>query len=237
MKRLLTAAGLAAGVAGLLHAAPAVAFVPQLRNRFLPGLAGVGRPGQVALTFDDGPHPEATPLVLQELARHGVRATFFVLGHELARHPDLGRRIAAEGHELAVHGWDHTCLLLKRRRVIRRELDQTANLIEDLTGTRPRWFRAPYGVFSTGSLRAATDAGLTPVLWTCWGFDWTATATADSVLSEIHHRLADRGTILLHDSDVAAKPECWRSTVAALPRLFADCARLGLKPVPLRDHL
>jgi peptidoglycan/xylan/chitin deacetylase (PgdA/CDA1 family) len=225
----------AAGTA-LLHAAPAAAFIPGLRRRFLPRLAGIGDAGHVALTFDDGPDPRSTPLFLDLLARHGVRATFFLLADQVTRSPDTARLIVGAGHEIALHGWDHRCLLRRGPRSTYTGLARACDLIDRTTGVRPQWFRAPYGVFSTASLVAARRLDLTPVLWTCWGFDWTSGATGDSVYSRVTRDLRGGGTILLHDSDVTSSRGAWRSTLAALPRVLAHCERNNLKVGPLRDH-
>ncbi|MCU1681366.1 MAG: polysaccharide deacetylase family protein [Amycolatopsis sp.] len=229
MKRAL--AGLAA--LGLAHAAPAAAFVPALRPG---GLAGQGEPGHVALTFDDGPHPRSTPHFLRLLAEHHVRATFFVLGSELARTPGLGADIVGAGHEIALHGWDHRCLLRRGPRATYDDLARGVDLIERTTSVTPRWVRAPYGVFSAASLVAARRLSLTPVLWTCWGFDWTSRATPRTVFDTVNRRLRGGGTILLHDSDVAASVGSWKSTLGALPLLLEECRSRGLSVGPLSEH-
>jgi peptidoglycan/xylan/chitin deacetylase (PgdA/CDA1 family) len=236
MNALSRAALCTAVLAGAAHAAPAAAFLPWPRRRLLPALAGIGDPGHVALTFDDGPSALSTPLFLDLLRARGVLATFFLLGDQVARAPDLARAIVADGHEVAVHGWNHRCLLLKSPHRTSLELCSARDIIENTTGVRPRWFRAPYGVFSTSSLLAGRSAGLTPVLWSAWGFDWTRHATGRSVHRRVLRDLDGGGTILLHDSDIAAAPEAWRSTLDALPRLLDECARRGLRVGPLRDH-
>ncbi|ATY16770.1 polysaccharide deacetylase family protein [Amycolatopsis sp. AA4] len=223
--------GLAA--AAVAHAAPAALFVPQLRT---PKLAGRGDPGHVALTFDDGPNPESTPQFLRALEKLDVRATFFVLGRELAAAPELGREIAAAGHEIAVHGWDHRCFLRRSPKALHDDLTRTVDLIELITGTRPQWLRAPYGVFSASALVSAHRLGLRPVLWTTWGFDWTSRATPRSVVRTVCRRLNGGGTILLHDSDVAAAPGAWRSALGAVPVLVSECRERGLAVGPLREH-
>jgi peptidoglycan/xylan/chitin deacetylase (PgdA/CDA1 family) len=222
--------------AGVAHVAPSVAFIPGVRRRFLRGLSGIGEATHVALTFDDGPDPRSTPLFLRLLAEHDVSATFFLLGEQVFRSPGTARQIVESGHEIALHGWDHRCLLRRGPRSTYSDLARACDVIDRTTGVRPRWFRAPYGVFSTASLVAARRLNLKPVLWTCWGFDWSSRATGESVFTLVTRDLRGGGTILLHDSDVAASPGAWRSTLSALPRLLAYCDEHGLRIGPLRDH-
>lgn len=228
MKTILSLTALA-----LVHAGPAAAFLPGPRRTLLPRLAGTTAPGQVALTFDDGPAPAATPQFLRVLAEHDVRATFFVLGAEARKAPWLLTEVAAAGHEIGVHGWDHRCLLRKTPARTHRELRATRDLIEDLTGTRPCWFRPPYGVFSTASLVSARRLGLRPILWSTWGFDWTEGCTPDSIHRRVTRHLGTGGTILLHDSDITTGNGAWRATLGALPAIIADCRRRGLDVGPL----
>lgn len=221
---------------GLAHAGPAAAFLPPLRNRFLPRLAGIGDPGHVALTFDDGPNPLSTPHFLRLLQVRRVRATFFLLGAQVARAPWVAREIADAGHEIALHGWEHRCFLRYGPRRVHDDLARARDVLEDASGRRPQWIRAPYGVFSGPSLLAARRLGLKPVLWTCWGFDWTARATGRSVLRTVLKDLQGGGTILLHDSDYAASVGSWRATLAALGPLLDECAHRDLRVGPLADH-
>jgi peptidoglycan-N-acetylglucosamine deacetylase len=230
MRLSLALAGL-----GLVHAGPGATWLPAVR-RWLPGLAGEGAADHVALTFDDGPDPRGTPLFLGELARLGCRATFFVLGELLERHPSLGRRIVAEGHEIAVHGWRHRCALLSRPGLVTAELRRAADVAREVTGVEPAWYRPPYGVFSAEALIAARRCGLRPVLWTAWGRDWTATASPASVLAELSPGLRGGATLLLHDSDHSSAPSSWRSALGALPEVVARCRGRGLRVGPLREH-
>jgi peptidoglycan/xylan/chitin deacetylase (PgdA/CDA1 family) len=190
----------------------------------------------VALTFDDGPNPASTPRFLEALRRHRVHATFFLLGCMATRSPELCRSIAAAGHEVAIHGWTHRNLLLRGPVATYTDLARTRTLLTRLTGQTPTYFRPPYGVFSTPALLAARSLGLTPVRWTCWGKDWTPSATPSSVLDTLQPGLDGGATVLLHDSDDEEAPEAWRSTLAALPWLLEECARRGLQVGPLRDH-
>jgi peptidoglycan/xylan/chitin deacetylase (PgdA/CDA1 family) len=224
-----------AACAAVAHAGPAAAFLPGPRRAFLPRLAGIAADGEVALTFDDGPSVESTPHFLRILDRHGVKATFFVLGAEVLRAPELTRAIADAGHEIGVHGWDHRCLLRKSPWRTDQDLQRTRALVESLTGVRPRWFRPPYGVFSSASVVSARSLGLTPVLWSSWGFDWTEGCTPESVHRRVMRRLGRGGTILLHDSDVTTGNGAWRATLVAVPKILDDCRWQGLRVGRLAD--
>ncbi|MEO3868837.1 polysaccharide deacetylase family protein [Nonomuraea sp. B12E4] len=229
--------GLPLGIAclALLHVGPAATWLPSVR-RLVPGLAGAGDPSHVALTFDDGPHPDSTPRFLDELGRLGCRATFFVLGELLERHQWLGRRIVAEGHELAVHGWRHGNALFAPPGRVTAEIGRAADLVTAVGGAPPVWYRPPYGVLSLEALVAARLRGLRPVLWTVWGRDWEAAATPASVLATVAAGLRGGATVLLHDSDHTSVPGCWRSALGALPALVDRCRLMGLSVGPLRDH-
>jgi peptidoglycan-N-acetylglucosamine deacetylase len=231
------ALGVAWPVAGLAvaHAVPAVTARGPL-GWLRPRLLGRGADGGVALTFDDGPDGEGTPAVLDALADLGWTATFFMLGTQVRRHPDVARAVVAAGHEIAVHGDEHRNHLMRTPGWVRRDLGRATATVHTVTGVRPVWFRPPYGVLSGGSLRAAAELDLTPVLWTTWGRDWEPT-TPQRVLDRLCTRLGPGGTLLLHDSDVTSAPGSWRTTVAALPLLAAELDRRALAVRPLREHL
>jgi len=234
----VTRAGLTAGVAvgaALFHAAPGVSWLPRVR-RHLPRLDGQGRAGSVALTFDDGPDPESTPALLDLLADLDVRATFFVLGQMVQAAPDLARRLVADGHEVALHGWHHRNSLLVSGRGLQASLAQALDLLADTTGVRPRWYRPPYGVMTAGTVRSARNLGLDTVLWGAWGRDWTQTATPASVLRRLAPDLSGGVTVLLHDSDSTSEPGSWRSTLGAVRPLVSELRDRGLGVGPLRDH-
>jgi peptidoglycan-N-acetylglucosamine deacetylase len=235
MRRLVPALAVPLAGIAVVHALPALTAGGPVR-RLTPGLAGVGRPGGVALTFDDGPDPAGTPEVLATLADLGWRATFFMLGCQVRRHPAIARLVVDAGHEVAVHGAVHRNHLLRTPLGIRRDLRVAVREITEVTGATPRWFRPPYGVFSAGTLWAVRDLGLEPVLWTAWGKDWQA-GPPEAVAVEVLSTLRDGGTVLLHDSDCTSRPGSWRSTVAALPLLAARLQDRGLAVRTLADHV
>jgi peptidoglycan-N-acetylglucosamine deacetylase len=229
-------AGAAALTAAAWHLGPAATWLPDVRKVFDPVLDGRGDPGHVALTFDDGPDPRSTPHFLRELERLAARATFFVLGSQLERHPRLGRLIAAEGHELAVHCWEHERFWHPRPRSDVRELARALEVVGRVAGERPRWYRPPYGVLTATRWAAARRLGLQPVLWTAWGRDWRAGSDAESVLRELAKRLTGGATVLLHDSDRSSAPGTWRAALDALPQLVMRCRAEGLRVGPLDEH-
>jgi peptidoglycan/xylan/chitin deacetylase (PgdA/CDA1 family) len=233
---LVRVGGAAVVLSGLAYGLPSLATLRRLRTAVVPRLAGIGRPDHVALTFDDGPDPASTPRFFEVLAELDVRATFFVLGSMLDRAPQLGAEAVAAGHELAVHGWDHRPMLLRGPRSTYEQLARTADLVATVTGAAPRFVRPPHGILSAGVLVAARRLGLTPVLWTAWGKDWTATASPTNVLSTLAPDLRGGATVLLHDSDCMSARGAWHSALGALPELTARCHDAGLTLGPLADH-
>ncbi|MFB6891513.1 polysaccharide deacetylase family protein [Kitasatospora sp. NPDC056327] len=226
----------AAAAVELLHLAPAAVRLPPVRRHLARRTAGFGAPGHVALTFDDGPDPRGTPPILDALDALGIRATFFLLGGMLERSPGLGRELVARGHEAAVHGWHHRRQYRPAPARDLRELRRATEAVAELSGTRPHWYRPPYGVLTAGQLHAARRLRLRPVLWTAWGRDWEPGATGASVHATARPRLTGGATLLLHDSDCTSAPDSWRATLAALPLIAAHCRHHGLTLGPLRDH-
>jgi peptidoglycan/xylan/chitin deacetylase (PgdA/CDA1 family) len=231
-------AGSGAFVAGAAigHLLPAVTTWRGLRCWATPGLAGVGQPDHVALTFDDGPDPLSTPAILEQLDRLDWRATFFLLGPMVRRSPELARELAARGHEIGVHGDEHRSHLHRTPGAIRDDVARARDSIAEATGVEPVWFRPPYGALSAGSLAAARRLGLQTVLWTTWGRDWRAEATAATVVADVSDGLRPGATVLLHDSDCTSAPDSWRATLGALAPMADLFAGRGLTVGPLGEH-
>ncbi|HUZ37480.1 MAG TPA: polysaccharide deacetylase family protein [Streptosporangiaceae bacterium] len=239
-----TSAGLAAGLVGLAalaglavaHAGPGLTAIGPLRRRVFPRLAGLGRPDHVALTFDDGPDPATTPAFLDVLAARRAQATFFLLGSMVERAPRLAAEIAAAGHEIAVHGWEHRYSIARSPWQVHQDLARASDGVSQATGQAPRFFRPPYGVLSSGALLAAHRLGLTPVLWSSWGREWIPGATPQTVFGTLAADLAGGATVLLHDSDCTSPPGAAAAALGALPRLLDECAARGLAVGPLAEH-
>jgi peptidoglycan-N-acetylglucosamine deacetylase len=231
----LSTAGLVAA-AGTAHLLPGVVAWRSARCRLLPRLSGVGAPDHVALTFDDGPDPTATPRILDALESIGWRATFFCLGSQARRSPGLVRELIDRGHEVGVHGDAHTSHLRRPATWTVPDVQRACDTLNDLTGVVPRWFRPPYGAVSASTLVAANRSRLKMVLWTSWGIDWKPDATGATVAANVQRTLRPGATVLLHDSDIMSAPGSWRATLAALPILAAAWSEAGLTVGPLRDH-
>lgn len=233
VRRALT---LAAAAACAAQVGPAATWLPMVRRILSPSLLGRGDASSIALTFDDGPHPNGTPAVLDALDELGWTATFFVLGAQVRRHPDVVRETVRRGHEIALHGDEHRYLIARPPWTTYDDLRRARDCVTDVVGVPPRWWRPPYGVLSGPGVFAARRLGLRPVLWSAWGRDWRSDATAVSVVSDLTAESLPGATLLLHDSDVTSAAESWRTTVAALPLLADRIADTGLRVVPLRDH-
>jgi peptidoglycan/xylan/chitin deacetylase (PgdA/CDA1 family) len=201
----------------------------------LPAPAAVR--GEVALSLDDGPDPEVTPRVLELLERRGVRATFFCIAEQAARHPGLVRAIAAAGHSVENHSLRHrhNFALFGPRRYL-REIGAAQDTLVALTGVRPRFFRAPAGLRNPFLDYALARLGLQLVSWTHRGYD-TRNADAADVLSRLTRALAPGDILLLHDGHAKRTAGGTPVVLEVLPRLLDVLAGAGLRPITLRAAL
>jgi peptidoglycan/xylan/chitin deacetylase (PgdA/CDA1 family) len=191
----------------------------------VPNAAGV------VLTFDDGPHPEGTPAVLEVLEREGLRSVFFLVGEQLERRPRLAEQIAASGHLVALHGYRHRLQLRMTPAELRADLQRGAAVIEDAVGASPAWHRPPYGIYSPWGLDAVREAGMSSLLWSRWGKDWRKFTTPGRIASRVTRNLAPQDVILLHDADFYSARGSHHRTVEALPLIISALKRRGLGTV------
>lgn len=175
-----------------------------------------------ALTFDDGPHPEFTPRILDLLAAHGQRATFFVIGEHAARHGDLLRRMLAEGHAIGLHSHGHSRLFnLWPSGWVRRDLQRNLATIADATGAPPpRLFRPPVGLKNPQVADVVGELDLVPVTWSARVWD-TRGAAAPAIAARLQRAIAPRAIILLHDGHEPGRTGDRSATVAALATVLA----------------
>ena len=159
--------------------------------------------------------------MLEELRRAQVKATFFVLGREVSREPALARQIAAEGHELALHGYDHLRLDQMTADAARANLVAGLRAIEEVTGERPSWFRPPYGRLSPASLEVCHGLGLRVAYWSAWGMDWED-ASATAIVSEVRTDLSGGAIVLLHDTARYGRRDSAAATAQAIGAIVRD---------------
>lgn len=184
----------------------------------------------VGLTFDDGPHPAGTPAVLAVLAERRVRASFFLVGEQVARDAGLAAEIVAAGHRIGLHCDRHRNLLRLGPRAVWEDIARARGRIEDATGSGIELYRPPYGVFNAAALLIARTSGWRPLLWTHWGRDWEARATPESIARRLTGPgLGPGSVLLLHDADDYGAPGSWQRTAAALPLVLDELERRGLE--------
>lgn len=182
----------------------------------------------IALTFDDGPDPEITPVVLESLARHGFRATFFCIGAKVLNHPELIRRIVSEGHEVENHSFAHspwTNLFSVSR--LREDLARAQREIEGITGVKPSFFRPPIGLTNLRVFKVARELGLQVTGYTARAFD-RRPDPPEQIARRLSKQLAPGAILVLHDSGI---PACRTADLlAALARELTgsglECLRL-----------
>jgi peptidoglycan-N-acetylglucosamine deacetylase len=233
-RRVAEAGALALAVA-VPHAGPALApIVPAVGRRLPVVLREEGVEG-VALTFDDGPHPRGTPKVLEILREAGdQKATFFLAGEQVEQRPALAAEIVAAGHRVELHCHRHRNQLRLTPRMLIDDAERGREAIERASGQEIADYRPPYGIFSGAGLRAIRSRGWRPVLWSKWGRDWRADATAESISRQATDGIRPGDIVLLHDADYYSARNSWERTASALPRILDGLAVRGLKSSVLR---
>lgn len=187
---------------------------------------------QLALTYDDGPNDPHTFHLLEVLAKHGVRATFFVIGQYVQRRPDIVREIAKAGHALGNHSFSHPNLIFASRQQTEAELQRCQQILSNATGELPRLFRPPFGGRKPGTLRIARSLGLQPVMWNVTGWDWKGNPS-EYIEQKIRRQVRGGDVVLLHDGSHAAFGADRQQTVIATDRLIATYKSQGFEFVTI----
>jgi peptidoglycan/xylan/chitin deacetylase (PgdA/CDA1 family) len=184
-------------------------------------LRGSRHGGALAITFDDGPHPQQTPVLLEALAKAGVKATFFLQGDHAAKWPALVRETHAQGHQVANHGWSHTSAKKMQASVFADEVERTQALLQDIVGSPlARDFRPPYGDITPAAFWALARKNYRFVYWTADSDD-SHHRDVPSLVSQVASLHARQGDIVLFHEDYA-------HTVAAMPQLIDVFRASGL---------
>lgn len=194
----------------------------------------------VSLTFDDSPDPDTTPLLLDALARHAVKATFFVVGKRIRKHPDIFRRIVAEGHEIGNHTEEHPNLQKVLPATLRKEIVDCQETIAEFGGQRPKLFRAPYGLFRSDMRYVQKPAGIEHLL----GWDVTphiSEVDPNLIAADVLKRARRGSIILLHDGLIGASPALslavGRGVAESLHKIIPALLDRGIRIVPAGEQI
>ncbi len=192
----------------------------------------------VALTFDDGPSAAWTPKILDELKKAGVKATFFMLGEHVKQYPDVARRVAAEGHEIANHTYDHQMLLFDKPDKLKEEIIRAEKEIRDVTGVRARYFRPPKAWLTEKEKKQVRKLGYETVLWSLNSKDWV-TFHDKQITSYILRHVRPGDIILFHDSGGVFSHQGGNreETVRTIPRLVEKLKEKGYRFVTISELL
>lgn len=231
MLGLLATAGLASlAAAGYNTMAPR----SQLFGRTFIGVGEGSR--QLALTFDDGPNDPWTPRLLEVLDRHQIRATFFLIGRFVAQRPEIARQIAAAGHVIGNHTYDHPNLIFVRPREVEGQISRCAQTLQQVVGSHSNLFRPPYGGRTPQALRVVRRCGLVPVLWSVSGWDWEAKSAAE-IENKVIGSVEGGDVILLHDGGHRYLGVDRSFTVGAVNQLIGRCREQGFTFATVPDMM
>ena len=227
---LIGVASAAAAVAGYQSMAP----TGQWYGRTFAG--GIRRSKQIALTYDDGPNDPHTLKLLDVLAKHGVRATFFMIGRYVQQRPDIARAVAQAGHVIGNHTFTHPLLIFESAAQTRRQLVDCHQALDEALGEHSNLFRPPFGGRRPATLRVARELGLKTVMWNVTGYDWNAPPAA-VIEKKVARQLRGGDVILLHDGGHRALGADRAQTVIATDNLIQRYKGEGYEFVTVEEML
>ena len=191
---------------------------------------------QIALTYDDGPNDPHTLRLIEVLAKHNVRATFFMIGRHVRLRPDLARAVAEAGHAVGNHTFTHPLLIFKSKQQTRAELVDCQEALQNAIGKPAKLFRPPFGGRRPATLRIARSLGLQPVMWNVTGYDWNAPPAA-TIEKKVARQMRGGDVILLHDGGHLAMGADRSQTVIATDRLIARYKSEGYEFVTIPEMM
>jgi peptidoglycan/xylan/chitin deacetylase (PgdA/CDA1 family) len=191
---------------------------------------------QIALTFDDGPNDPHTLDLLEVLAQHGAKATFFMIGRYVRLWPKIAEAVARAGHAIGNHTYSHPNLIFCPRARIRLELEECARALTDVVGEHSRLFRPPFGGRRPAVLQVARELGLQTVMWSAAGFDWKAKPAA-GIEAQVARRARGGDVVLLHDGGHLAPHAGRAQTVIAARRLIQHYRERGFALVTVPEMM
>ncbi|MBV2356284.1 polysaccharide deacetylase family protein [Streptomyces sp. J2-1] len=200
----------------------------KLKVRHEPILRISTKGRRMMLTFDDGPHPDYTPHILDTLAKYDVRAMFFVCGEMAVDNKELIARMAEDGHVVGNHTWTHPLLTQLDRGDIKSEMERTSDVIEDAYGERPQWFRAPYGAWNKAAFQLGAKMGMEPMAWTVDTTDWEVPGTS-TIIDRVESGAAPGVVVLSHDAG-GDRSQSVRAIREYLPYLLDSGYHLTVPP-------
>ena|SRR3989449_3847838 len=194
------------------------------------------RSKQLALTYDDGPNDPHTLRLLEVLAKHNVKATFFLIGRYVEQRPGIVREVVNEGHVVGNHTFSHPNLIFASARQTRTQLQECQQAITQAIDQHSPLFRPPFGGRRPGTLRIARSLGLAPVMWNVSGQDWKG-YSADEIKQRIRRQLRGGDVILLHDGSHIDMGVDRSQTILATDLLILDAKSEGFEFVTIREMM
>ncbi|MFZ3474162.1 polysaccharide deacetylase family protein [Streptomyces sp. 4.24] len=205
---------------------------PAVRTRPILALPPDAPANAMTLTFDDGPDPRYTPGILDTLARHDVRAMFFVCGEMATDNRDLLRRMVTEGHVIGNHTWTHPLIPKLSRPALASEIGRTSEVVHEAVGEAPLWFRAPYGAWNRAAFEIGAELGMEPLAWTVDTLDWKEPGTSAIVSRAL--KGAAPGVIVLNHDAGGNRSQSVQALASYLPQLLGRGYRMTLPALPPR---
>jgi peptidoglycan/xylan/chitin deacetylase (PgdA/CDA1 family) len=197
---------------------------------------GNGNGRQLALTYDDGPNSTYTPRLLEVLARHNVRATFFMIGHHVVEAPEVAREVAAAGHVIGNHTYTHPNLIFSSRAQVLAQVEDCYRVITQVVGEHSRLFRPPFGGRRPSVLRLARERGFIPVMWSVSAYDWNPLAP-DEIVAKVTRHVRGGDVILMHDGGHIQMGADRSATIEATDRLITHYRQQGFEFVTIPEMM